>query len=343
MPRPRVSPANQNFALDFACMVTCEDHGSLVARHGPNSIYSILEQTCPSSVRNSSVTSCRKGISEAEFQRVLAVSAGPVHNRTFARYRDRKAVKMSDDPTGAGMCMFRDIRWRDPANPIDAQHLREQHQSLVATYPLYAKISFESIASTLSSVISTWDKGSTKSSTSSPVIECLRTEALYAKSTSYDPDSDSECSSQNVGHQSPLFPLSATTLDKIDSLGKRRRDYGEQCESTRSKANNTCRASSGFSPSKPAGKRSGAIIHRPTFSFESDSSTDTSDSMSEALQCPSPEEHDESLETGTEATFIAMPMSIDLEVPVPQLQRVLDSPLTQDDIDWIVSGSDLDL
>ena len=344
LPRPRVSLANQNLALDFACMVTCEDQASLVARHGQNSIYSVLERTCPGIIRNSSTTSCRKGISEAEFLRVLAVSAEPVHNRTFARYRVRKAVKRSDDPTGAGMCMFRDIRWRVLADPIDAQHLREQHQRLVAIYPpVYAKISFESMASTLSSVISTSDKGSTKSSTSLTDIERLKTEALYAESKSYDPRSDSALSSHNHEHQSPRRQLSATTFDKIDSLGKRRRHYSEQCVSIRLKVKTACRAPRRLIPSSPVRKHSSAMIRRPSFSSESDSSTDTSDSMSESLQCPFTADHDESLEPGTQTTCIAMSIFTDVcLLEPPPFKPVFDSPLNQD-IEWIVSVSDLDL
>ena len=141
MPRPHASPEIKALALDFACVVTTDegaDGSSFVARHGPHSIYAVLTRCCVGAIRDDTPESNRKGISEAEFLRTLAERAKPVHNREFLRYRDRKAVKMSEDPTGAGMCMFRNVRWRSPANPTDLKYLREQHKSLSKEHPLVA-------------------------------------------------------------------------------------------------------------------------------------------------------------------------------------------------------------
>jgi hypothetical protein len=157
MPRPRASPEIKALALDFACVVTTDegaDGSSFVARHGPHSIYAVLTRCCIGAIRDHTPESNRKGISEAEFLRVLAERAKPVHNREFLRFRDRKAVKMSDDPTGAGMCMFCNVRWRSPANPTDLKYLREQHTSLSKKYALVAGTVLVSWLETLTAVTS---------------------------------------------------------------------------------------------------------------------------------------------------------------------------------------------
>jgi hypothetical protein len=157
MPRPRASPDIKALALDFACVVTTDegaDGSSFVARHGPHSIYAVLTRCCIGAIRDHTPESNRKGISEAEFLRALAERAKPVHKREFLRFRDRKAVKMSDDPTGAGMCMFCNVRWRSPANPTDLKYLREQHKSLSKKYPLVAGTVLESWLETLTAVTS---------------------------------------------------------------------------------------------------------------------------------------------------------------------------------------------
>ena len=126
MPRPRASPEIKALALDFACVVTTDegaDASSFVARHGPHSIYAVLTRCCIGAIRDNTPESNRKGISESEFLRVLAERAKPVNNREFLRFRDRKAVKMSDDPTGAGMWL---------------KYLREQHKRLSKEHPLVA-------------------------------------------------------------------------------------------------------------------------------------------------------------------------------------------------------------
>ena len=162
MPRPRASPEIKALALDFACVVTTDegaDGSSFVARHGPHSIYAVLTRCCIGAIRDHTPETNRKGISEAEFLRTLAERAKPVHNREFLRYRDRKAVKMSEDPTGAGVCMFRNVRWRSPANPTDLKYLREQHKRLSKKYPLVAGTVLSSWLKTLTAVTSAWEDG----------------------------------------------------------------------------------------------------------------------------------------------------------------------------------------
>jgi hypothetical protein len=161
MPRPRVSPENKALALDFACVVTTDhatDSTSFVARHGPNSIYAALARCCPGVARDHSSSSAnRKGISEAEFLRALHEQARPLHNREFVRFRDRKAVKMSEDPAGAGMCLFRNVRWRNPGDAADLKYLHEQHKRMSRQYPAIAGTSVDCWASTLASVIAVWE------------------------------------------------------------------------------------------------------------------------------------------------------------------------------------------
>ena len=160
MPRPRASPENLALALDFACVVTTDegaDASSLVARHGPNSIYAVLARCCPGVIRDHTAESNRKGVSEAEFLRTLAEQAMPEQHREFLRFRDRKAVKMSADPTGAGMCVFRNVRWRNPAIPADLKYLRDQHKRLSRKYPVLAENTFESWLATMKSVLARWE------------------------------------------------------------------------------------------------------------------------------------------------------------------------------------------
>jgi hypothetical protein len=155
MPRPRVSAENLEAALAFAKMVSTTqgaDSTSFVARHGPCSMYTALGQCHPGIIRDRMRTSNRKGVSDAEFLRVLAEEG------SFVRFRDRKAVKMESDPTGAGMCMFKGRRWRDPRDATDLKFLRERHHILCAKYPLFANVPFERLAATLRSIVVAWEK-----------------------------------------------------------------------------------------------------------------------------------------------------------------------------------------
>ena len=193
MPRPRASPEIKALALDFACVVTTDegaDSSSFVARHGPHSIYAVLTRCCIGAVRDHTPESNRKGISEAEFLRVLAEQAMPVHNREFLRFRDRKAVKMSDDPTGAGMCMFRNVRWRSPTNATDLEYLREQHKRLSKKYPLVAGTALVSWLQTLTAVTSAWPVKSL------PPTECSRQNS----------DAESIASMSCASPESPVSP-----------------------------------------------------------------------------------------------------------------------------------------
>ena len=194
MPRPRASPDIKALALDFACVVTTDegaDGSSFVARHGPHSIYAVLTRCCIGAIRDHTPESNRKGISEAEFLRSLAERAMPVHNREFLRFRYRKAVKMSDDPTGAGVCMFRNVRWRSPANPTDLKYLREQHKRLSKKYPLVAWTPLASWLETLTAVTSAW-----------PVKSLPPTERLSLQSS----DAKSIASTSRASQASPVSP-----------------------------------------------------------------------------------------------------------------------------------------
>jgi hypothetical protein len=205
MPRPHASPEIKALALDFACVVTTDegaDGSSFVARHGPHSIYAVLTRCCVGAIRDDTPESNRKGISEAEFLRTLAERAKPVHNREFLRYRDRKAVKMSEDPTGAGMCMFRNVRWRSPANPTDLKYLREQHKHLSKKYPLVAGTVLSSWLKTLTAVTSAWEDGRlwapVKSLSPTERLSQQSSDDAFISSTSSTPVSsppDSEASS----------------------------------------------------------------------------------------------------------------------------------------------------
>ena len=157
MPRPRVSPENSRFALEFARMVVTSDAAaeqSFVARHGDCSIFSLLRKCHPGIIREQSMASKskggwnRKGISEAELLRLLAQSG-------FSRCRDRKAKTMEKDPTGAGMCMFKNLRWRNPESPEDAWHLRERHRRLSKSSP--STCSFKALCASLTATITVWE------------------------------------------------------------------------------------------------------------------------------------------------------------------------------------------
>jgi len=153
MPRARASEENRQIALEFACCVTTSEQAidSFVARRGPYSIYNVLRECLPGVIRDDKAShSNRKGVSEAEFLRSLSESG------KFERYRDRKAVKRSEDPSGAGMCLVKAHRWRNPAMMSDLIYLRAQHQHLSQIYPEFAKLSLETLCMCLSKVIASW-------------------------------------------------------------------------------------------------------------------------------------------------------------------------------------------
>ena len=157
MPRARVSCENQQLALEFANLVTTSKgttDSSLMARRGPNSIYFVLSQCTPGVIRDRSANSNRRGITEAEFLRVLDDSGD------FHRFRDRKAVKISDDPAGAGMCMFKNVRWRNPGDPADMDYLRDQHTRLVQKFDV-CNPSLHRLVSILTAIIVAWNGRST--------------------------------------------------------------------------------------------------------------------------------------------------------------------------------------
>ena len=114
----------------------------------------MLQKCHPSIIRygEGAATANRRGISEAELLRALSESGA------FERFRDRKAVKMAADPTGAGMCVFKNLRWRDPSSPVDLKFLREQQKRLAKKYPSFAaETSLEAMASILKATIVSWN------------------------------------------------------------------------------------------------------------------------------------------------------------------------------------------
>jgi len=220
MPRPRVSAENLKAALDFAQTVsTVQGAGpaSFVARHGPCSMYAALGQCHPDIIRDKRPTSNRKGISDAEFLRVLAEEG------SFLRYRDRKAVKMASDPTGAGMCMFKGRRWRDPRDAADLKFLREQHRILCAKHPVFANVTFEHLAATLRTIIVAWEQHMAANAVTAPTTGplCRRaSDDASSISTCYgSPTSTSTVSSPRSDPEDAVQPSSDWP---VSNIGKRR-------------------------------------------------------------------------------------------------------------------------
>jgi hypothetical protein len=176
MPRPRVSPENQQLALEFAYMVTTSEDAaeSYIARYGQKSIYAVLSMVHPDIIRTDSCNANRKGISNAEFLRVLAESC------KFTKIRDRRAARRSEDPTGAGMCVFCNIRWRNPTITADLKHLRKHHKRLVKGYPSFAKTTFAGLTSVLNAVIAASSNGDSAERTSSSEPTCYASHSSLA-------------------------------------------------------------------------------------------------------------------------------------------------------------------
>jgi hypothetical protein len=125
----------------------------------------VLQQCHPSIIRRGegAETTNRKGISEPELLRALSESGA------FERFRDRKAVKMASDPTGAGMCVFKNLRWRDPSLPADLKFLREQHKRLAKKYSSFAaETTLDVLVSTLKQTIVAWNAARNPEHVSSP-------------------------------------------------------------------------------------------------------------------------------------------------------------------------------
>jgi len=164
-------------------MVTTYDCAdtSLVARRGPNSVFFALARCAPAVIRDRSKAN-RKGISEAELLRALGDSG------QFTPFRDRRGVRMSDDPTGAGMCLFNNRRWRNPADLSDLAHLHDQHKRLAKAFPAFAETSVQKLCSTLNAIIAAWERRSAKHCTSVPLCRLASDESMA--STVFDSHSD---------------------------------------------------------------------------------------------------------------------------------------------------------
>jgi len=117
----------------FANAVTKHSPSRLdfVARSGPLSLFSALGDFFPPSVRLENGSGFRDGVTEIQFNKELQKNG-------FSRVRDRRthATKRSEDPTGAGMYLFSQLKWRDPTDPEDREVLLEKWQNLVKKNPL---------------------------------------------------------------------------------------------------------------------------------------------------------------------------------------------------------------
>mmetsp|Transcript_16975 Transcript_16975/g.38622 ORF Transcript_16975/g.38622 Transcript_16975/m.38622 type:complete len:385 (-) Transcript_16975:1670-2824(-) len=139
MPRPRASPENLSLALELSRVLTTRDgttEENFVARHGSASLFSALARCVPPVVRTSNASSSdRTAISEAEMLRMLETQD---NKEEFVRFRNRKGLRKSEDPTGAGVSMFIGRRWRDPDDAADCEVLEDGHARLQASFPVYA-------------------------------------------------------------------------------------------------------------------------------------------------------------------------------------------------------------
>jgi len=214
MPRARVSPANQQLGLEFALMVTTHSADtSFVVRRGPNSIYFALAQCAPSVIRDQHVGANCKGISEAELLRALGDSG------KFTAFRDRRAVRMSDDPTGAGMCIFKNLRWRDPTDSSDLAYLHEQHEHLTKAFPAYAaETSVQKLCSILKAIVAAWEWCNAKHCTS----PCRRASDASVANTVFD--TSCPVSSPQSDEYSDTAPVTGKRHHEDDREGERRRD-----------------------------------------------------------------------------------------------------------------------
>lgn len=103
----------------------------LVARSGQYSIFRAVKEIYNPCIRDE--ISSRDGITEVQLNKALQ-KAG------FKRVRDRRAhaIKRKEDPTGAGMYLFSNLRWRDPANKQDRLELIAGWNSIIERFPKIA-------------------------------------------------------------------------------------------------------------------------------------------------------------------------------------------------------------
>jgi len=155
---------------------------------------------------------------QAEFLKVLDNSGD------FTRSRDRKAVKMSDDSSGAGMCIFKNIRWRNPADAADLAYLHDQHKFLGQTFEAF-RTPFHTMVSLLLSTIVAWDRRGAKSATIvHPNTSCLRlsSDPSFLNFTSSEPSCNASAVTSPQSNDSELHwehsSDSGVTHFQVDSL-----------------------------------------------------------------------------------------------------------------------------
>jgi len=134
MGRPVASTQNKVIGICFAksAIKTTDAKMDLVARSGPYSVYQALTEVYPLCIQ--AQTNFRDGLTEVQLNKALQ-KAG------FKRVRDRRthATRRTDDPTGAGMYLFSGVRWRDPNDPADRNHLLNGWNAMIKKFPMIAK------------------------------------------------------------------------------------------------------------------------------------------------------------------------------------------------------------
>eukprot|EP00287_Rhodomonas_sp_CCMP768_P018319 CAMPEP_0202808848 /NCGR_PEP_ID=MMETSP1389-20130828/1288_1 /ASSEMBLY_ACC=CAM_ASM_000865 /TAXON_ID=302021 /ORGANISM="Rhodomonas sp., Strain CCMP768" /LENGTH=311 /DNA_ID=CAMNT_0049479273 /DNA_START=37 /DNA_END=973 /DNA_ORIENTATION=- len=135
MGKPAPSFQNNSIGLSLA-QTACKSTTSkldLVARSGRFAIFQAVKEIFPPCIRDE-VTS-RDGITEVQLNKALQ-KAG------FKRVRDRRAlaIKRSEDPTGAGMYLFSNLRWRDPSDAEDRADLISGWNALTERFPKVAQV-----------------------------------------------------------------------------------------------------------------------------------------------------------------------------------------------------------
>ena len=137
MVRTAPSETNKKFSLRFADIATAPTAhvNDMVARSGPLCIFAALRECFPGVVRIDEGGLSPVGVSKTQFNKVLQ------NSRRYERQRDRrcKAQNCKEDPVGAGMYLFSQRRWLDPADKKDRERLLAGWNELVATYSEHAQ------------------------------------------------------------------------------------------------------------------------------------------------------------------------------------------------------------
>eukprot|EP00960_Hanusia_phi_P016397 483090-Hanusia_phi.AAC.2 len=208
-------------------MVTTEEGSApsdLIARHGIYGIFEAMRSCVPGATRSmGDRLTNRKAISEAEMLRELEQTG------KYERFRSRKAVRRSMDPSGAGMCMFKGRRWRNPEVESDLRYLEMRHRQMCTRYDVYNEnSSFNKIIEILKSIRIGWDAYLSGSGdflampaedsivASIPGSECEATLGKRKASVSETSSTDEDCSLQNCFDDDVLkeFEMNTTSFDE---------------------------------------------------------------------------------------------------------------------------------